>query len=473
MIQRSTLALIAAAAAAVLTVSGAVAVVIDRANAGPAVTAIPGTNANAPGVAWTLDAATVLGRPFAVFRSPLASSEFDTDSRGFIDGGDILVTKVGLPNQKTGSFDSPMMAGIDASTGSVRWRAPSGNLSGCAATPIANKGVCYNVSFAGSPTIATIDLENGEITRYPTDWTILGLAASDDTLFIVEGNPEDNDIRVRSGSPADPDRNWTQSFDIGDSWENMFGQILAVQDGIGVLELSGDTIGFDPASGTPTWSRSIPDCSSSMRITLGGIALRTKNDCGIGAVVGSEAIDSGGKVIATSNREAAHYLAIDEPLDESVPILIGDSAYDRRTGEKRWTSPDLVSTPDTPRPDASFLNATVGTAAAVVGNVALLMDSVGESQSALDLRTGQRLWRSAGPVPGPPAVYDGRSVIWANTDKLVARDPRTGDVSWEIPVEAIVALDDRPFSNQGTISTSKDGLTYATERSIVSLRACC
>lgn len=473
MIQRNTFMLIAAATSAVVTVSGAVAVVIDRANAGPTVSAIPGTNANAPGVAWTLNAATILDNPFAVFRSPVGASEFDDVSGGFIDGGDVLVTKVGLPNQLTGNFDSPTMIGIDAHNGSIRWQAPSADLSSCAATPVANRGVCYNASYVGDPTITTIDLDNGEITRYPTDWMVLALEVSRDTLFTVEGNPEENDIRVRSGSPSDPDANWTQSFDVGDSWESLSGQILTVQDGIGVLQLGGDAIGFDPASGTTTWSRSIPDCSSSMRITLGSIALRTKNDCGLGAVVGAEAIDSGGKVIATSNQVAAHYLAIDEPSDESVPILVGDSAYDRGTGEKRWTSPDLVSTPATPSPDASFLNATSGTAVAVVGDVVLLMDSVGESESALDLRTGQRLWRSAGSGSGPPAVYDGRSVIWAHTDKLVARDPRTGDVFWEIPVEAIVARDDRPFSNQGTITTSKDGLTYSTERSIVSLRACC
>ncbi len=473
MIQRSTVALIAAAVTAVLTVSGAVSVVFDRANAGPAVTAIPGTNSDAPGVAWTLDPAKVLGHQFAVFRSPLASSEFDDGSGGFIDGGDILVTKVGLPNQSTGRLDRPTMVGIDAKDGSVLWQAPTGNLSGCAATPVEKKGVCYNASFEGAPSIATIDLENGEVTRYPTDWTILALAVSNDTLFTVEGNAEDNDIRVHSGRPDDLDANWTQSFDLGDSWENIYGQIVKVQDGVGVLQLGGEAVGFDLATGARTWSRSIPDCSESMRFTLGAIAMRTMTDCAQGAVVGSEAIDSGGKVLASSKQEAAQRLAIDRPSDMSIPILVGDSAYDRRTGEKRWTSSDLVSTPDTPRPEVSFLNATVGTAVAVVGNVAWLVDIVGQSQSALDLRIGKRLWRKTGDVSGPPDAYDGSSVIWAQGDKIVAKDPRTGDVRWEIPFDAIVDKGTSTFSDQGTIAESKDGLIYATEHAVVSLRACC
>ncbi|MGB3369263.1 MAG: hypothetical protein WBA81_01450, partial [Rhodococcus sp. (in: high G+C Gram-positive bacteria)] len=39
---------------------------------------------------------------------------------------------------------------------------------------------------------------------------------------------------------------------------------------------------------------------------------------------------------------AEHYLSIDEPTDSSVPVVLGDTAFDRTTGEELWRNDLLV-----------------------------------------------------------------------------------------------------------------------------------
>jgi hypothetical protein len=133
---RSRWTLVAAAVAAVVTVSAATVVWVDRVPT--TVKKITGTTAATPGLAWSLDPADRLGRPFAAFADPREGTAFTVGEPGMIRAGDTLVTIVGTPNEGT-TLGDPVMIGIDARSGEVRWQAPAHDLVSCSDVPLHGK----------------------------------------------------------------------------------------------------------------------------------------------------------------------------------------------------------------------------------------------------------------------------------------------------------------------------------------------
>jgi hypothetical protein len=462
---------------AVVTVAGAVATVIAHEPQHPEVNipgltgfagpAAPEASPGAPRAEWSLDAAATYDRQFAVFRNPVHGSGFDSGEPGFVDAGPVLVTMIGLVNQQTSELDETRLVGVDAGTGTVRWEAPVEPLGGCADTLAAGRMICYTTPFEDSPALLTVDTQTGSVTRTPTDWTILALTVADDWVYVMEGDPESDDIRVHSGIPTDPDSRWSQRFDLGSAWEDAFGHLMSTDHGQGVLELGGEAAGFDLATGRPTFTRTLPDCTQSAQATEGGVVVRVHSDCNLSAVLGSEAVDFTGRVLATSDVAAVHALDIDRPADTTIPVLLGDGAYDRGTGELRWTSPDLVSTPHVNTPESYGPNATQGTAFAVVGDVALLRDIEGKTQSAVDLRSGERLWRRHSDSSGTVIAAEGDTAVVLESDMLRGENVRSGEELWTLPLRTVI--DDDAWDSTPVVAASDVGLVYLTSGTMVGL----
>ncbi|GCE41466.1 Pyrrolo-quinoline quinone [Rhodococcus wratislaviensis] len=479
-LDKSTRNLWAAALVAVVTVAGAVITVIVHEPTPQQEVNIPGLSGfttnpdppeaspDAPAAEWSLDAAATYDRRFAVFRNPAYGSGFDSGEPGFVDAGDTLVTMIGLVNQQTSGLDETRLVGVDADTGTVRWHTPVESLGGCADSLAAGRMVCYTTPYEDTPTILAVDTENGSVTRTPTDWTILALTAADDWLYVMEGDPESDDIRVHSGIPTDPDTRWSQRFDVGAAWEDAFGgHLMSTDHGQGVLELGGEVAGFDLASGSPTFTRTLPDCTQSARATEGGVVVRVHSDCSLSKVLGSEAVDRTGRVLAASEVEAVHTLAVDRPTDTTIPVLLGDGAYDRATGELLWTSPDLVSTPRVDTPESYGPNTTQGTAVAVLGEVALLRDYEGKTETALDLRSGERLWHRDSDSYGTVVAADGDTAVTLDSDVLRALDVRSGDELWVLPLQTVI--DDDAWDSTPVVAAADTRLVYMTSGSMVGL----
>jgi outer membrane protein assembly factor BamB len=473
----STRNLWAAALVAVVTVAGAVTTVIVHEPEYPEVN-IPGltgfvgpdapeASPDAPGAEWSLDAAATYDRQFAVFRNPVYGSGFDSGEPGFVDAGQVLVTMIGLVNQQTSGLDETRLVGVDADTGSVRWETPVESMGGCADTLAAGRMVCYTTPFEDAPVILAVDTENGSVTRTPTDWTILAMTAADDWLYVMEGDPESEDVQVHSGVPTDPDASWSQRFDLGSAWEDAFGHLMSTEHGQGVLELGGEMAGFDLATGTPTFTRTLPDCTQSARATEGGVVVRVHSDCTLSKVLGSEAVDRTGRVLAASDVEAAHTLAVDRPADSTIPVLLGDGAYDRTTGELRWTSPALVSTPRVDTAESYGPNTTQGTAVAVLGDVALLRDYEGKTEAALDLRSGERLWQRHSDSYGTVVVAEGDTAVLLESDVLRAENVRSGEELWVLPLQTVI--DDDSWGSTPVVAASSSRLVYLTSGTMVGL----
>ncbi|MFI6213890.1 PQQ-binding-like beta-propeller repeat protein [Nocardia brasiliensis] len=451
--------LILAAVAAVLTTAGAVYVLTQPADG---VRKVTGTAAAAPGLAWSVAAAT-LGDGGLEFRDPVAGTEFDVGGPGFIDAGDTLVTVTGVANGDMALRD-PMLAGLDARSGAVRWRAPAPGLRGCAAAPADGRIVCYANASESSELIG-YDIGSGKITRTPTPWLVIALANLGDRVYVAEGDVESDDVRVHAGTFADPQAYWSRDFAMGTAWEDLSGDALTVTDGQGVLALGAGLAGFDLDTGTPTWTAELNGCSRASGVR-GAVVQRVHTECAGYRVTGSDLLDRTGRVIATTDHAATQPLSIDRPAGDTVPVLLADSARDRRTGAVVWTNSDLV----TASRATETGNTTTGTAIAVVGEAALLRDDQAHTMIGLDMRTGRRLWQVRAERYGTAAAWDGQVVVLSDATGLWAVDPKTGATVWDIPFTAVDATPEA-LSGGGQLRARTTGhFLYASARTLIALR---
>lgn len=235
MTAKSTWALFAAATVAVASVTAAGLVLADRA---PASTKkITGTTAETPGLAWSLDAGEYLGRPFGGFSDPREGSAYSSSQPGVIVAGNTLLTIAGTPSEGY-AFNDPVMIGVDANDGNVRWQAPAHDLVRCSDIPLGGKIYCYALNTKKGWELVTYDIDTGVSARRTSPEPIFALATTSDTLYIAEGSVEDNDVRVHSGTYEDVSANWTQTFDVGGSYEELYGDVLTVVDGVGLIQLA-------------------------------------------------------------------------------------------------------------------------------------------------------------------------------------------------------------------------------------------
>ncbi|MDH6676898.1 outer membrane protein assembly factor BamB [Rhodococcus sp. LBL1] len=455
--------LLLAATAAVVTVTGAVVVVVQAGDDGTR--KITGTVDAAPGLGWSLDAAAMYGQSFAEFRDPRNGSEYDWGNPGFVEAGDVLLSVVGVSHGGM-SLKDPVMVGIDATSGEVRWRSPADGLAGCASVPADDRLVCFTSPSAADPALVGFDVGTGEITRTPTDWMVFALAAYDDRLYVAEGNIEDDDVRLHAGTLSDPDGQWSQPFAMGSVWEDDLTDALDVEHGQGVFTLGADVAGFDLDSGRPTWTMRLDDCARSAA-SAGGVVVRVRTECDGHRITGSDAVDRSGRTLASIDSEVAQTFSLDRPAEKESPLLLGDGAYDRRTGELLWTSPDLVATRE---PDEYNASTTFGTAAAIVGDVAVLHGQRATGTSALDLRTGNRLWHRDDARFGTIEASDGQLALTVDSEGIRAFDTKTGESPWNAP---FLAINDDPdaLSSNGMLASPHPGrYVYASARTMIGLR---
>jgi len=147
--------------------------------------------------------------------------------------------------------------------------------------------------------------------------------------------------------------------------------------------------------------------------------------------------------------------------------VLGDGAYDRRTGERLWTSPDLVAARE---PDEYNASTTRGTAVAVAGDVAILRGPEAKTMSGLDLRTGERLWSREDERFGTVAALDGPTLLTIDGDGIRAIATRTGESLWDTPFRRI---DDDPdaLASDGMLAAAHpDRYVYASSRTMIGLR---
>ncbi|WP_032384355.1 hypothetical protein [Rhodococcoides fascians] len=201
---------------------------------------------------WRIDAEAVYGRNFAAFRSPAANLQFDSSVTGVIDGDDVLVTAVGLPNPRSYSVDAIEFAAFDADDGSVRWKKSPGAVDECASVPVQSEIVCLD-SYSDVPSIVRIGVDDGEARRTPMPeaWFAYAVESDGSSVFVLEGNPEDGESVLHGGSIDALDRMWSRPITSFAGWDGVEGPLIHVSDGRGLVTLGGEATFFDPRTGTP------------------------------------------------------------------------------------------------------------------------------------------------------------------------------------------------------------------------------
>ncbi|TFI43377.1 hypothetical protein E4P29_10075 [Rhodococcus sp. 1R11] len=201
---------------------------------------------------WQIDAEAVYGRNFAAFRSPAANLQFDSSVTGVIDGDDVLVTAVGLPNPRSYSVDAIEFAAFDADDGSVRWKKSPGAVDECASVPVQSEIVCLD-SYSDVPSIVRIGVDDGESRRTPMPeaWFAYAVESDGSSVFVLEGNPEDGESVLHGGSINALDRMWSRPITSFAGWDGVEGPLIHVSDGRGLVTLGGEATFFDQRTGTP------------------------------------------------------------------------------------------------------------------------------------------------------------------------------------------------------------------------------
>ncbi|ORM32887.1 hypothetical protein BFL43_14765 [Williamsia sp. 1135] len=441
---------------AVVTVSAAAIVLADRAPT--SVKKITGTSEETPGLAWSFDPAEYLDRPFAGLTDPRLGSSFNSGEPGFILTGDTFLTIAGSPTEGL-ALDKPVMISVDAKDGTARWQAPAHDLLGCSDIPLGGKIYCYAMS--DKYEIVTYDIDSGVSERRTVPESVYGLTTTSDALYIAEGSLEESvegsDVRVHSGTFDNISANWSQPVDIGGYYEDLYGiDVLTVTDGVGLVRIGNQMAQFDAESGTPLWTTGDGVCVSQASLEPGGVVAQINSDCdSYNSVSGQLLRGPDGKVLTTTDSATAQRPMLEHRDDAGEPILLGDSAYDRSSGELLWTNPSIVS-------------GSQGAVTAIVGDTIYLRDTNTQSDTGIDLRTGKQLWHNDATQTFDVAGAGGRMLLGNDGTALTEFDLRTGSVVWTAPFTSI-ASDPETFATGRAAQRYGDGWIYSSDRRMIGL----
>lgn len=457
-LQKSTLVLIVAAVVAVATVTAAVVVVMSRTTStASSAGSNSGAESDAPTVSWSLDAATYLGRPFGEFSDPRGGASYRSGNPGLLLAGDTLVTIAGSPTDQYVLGDAVML-GIDPTNGGVRWKAPAADIEECSPTPLGGKLYCYAIGTGTGSTLVTYDIESGRAARRPIAENVFGLTTTSDTLYIVEGSLDENDVRVHSGTYADVSAHWTRSFSIGGDYEGIYetDNVLAVTDGVGLVQTGSEMAQFAADSGAELW-RSTDYRVQDARLVAGGVVVQANTDGQTNGKIAEQVLRGPDGAILVSTRSPAlqRITAENSHTDADSLVLLGDAAYDRVTGKRLWKSNDLVAGED------------LGAVTAIAEGTVYLRDT-DTTETGIDLRTGKREWRNTTVEHFAPHGAHGKVVVGDDGAAVIAFDVKSGKRVWTVPYKDIDPAPDT-FSSGGAVEWHDGTWIYSSDRRMIGL----
>lgn len=417
--------LIAGAVAAVTVTAAAVVLAQDRTTT---IKRITDATADAPGVGWTVDAAAT-GLQGAVFADPRGGSMYSWGA-GSIQIDDALYTVAVVPSDSMAS--EAVMVALDANTGDIRWTSPASELAACADVPLDGKLLCHRPSWAEEPGLVTFDLESGQSERFDSDPYMFAATVANDRLYTAEGNLEDADVRIHRGTLEDYNADWTEPLYVWAGWEDQYADQLKVVSDLGYFDLGGGFATFDAETGKEIWSTdTLDDCMTASHRTAGNLAIGVEHGCESPyEPTATTAFATNGAVVATTSVAAESYLKFDEPADPSVPVVLGDTAFDRASGEEVWRDESLVYTQPATEWTEEALRSSL---TAVIGDVGILERD--DSKTGIDLRTGDTLWTSN--ETWSLFAHEGGTVLAQEDGNLIALDVRSGHHLWSAPLDNI------------------------------------
>lgn len=398
------------AVAAVLSLGAAIALVTTTPNP---TEPIAQPTPTAPGAVWTVAAADVLGNEFATFEDPVGG-RFGDVKGGVIDAGDVLITRAGLTNQETDERERSELIGLDSSTGVVRWKTAADDFDSCLTDMLGDMMLCRNAT-----DVVTIDTSDGEVTRHPTSWQVLGMATDGQDIYVAEGAVDGYSVTVHRGTLDDMDARWSITLENTYLSPTDTTDFIEFAGDIGVARFSSGTALFDPETGDFHDFFSAPDCTYGSSKRMDEVLVLVGRNCSDLFEFRTDLVDSTGRIVAGVDRQVYQRMLVDAPIRPDSPVLLGGSVFDPTTGRELWAYDQSLNGGDY----------------ALIGDT-LISDDGAPPQK---LSTGEPAWgNEVQPLEGvPSALHNGEAYISGWTD-IQAIDPATGERLRSIPVEGLI-----------------------------------
>ncbi|MFF2554050.1 PQQ-binding-like beta-propeller repeat protein [Nocardia sp. NPDC058058] len=377
---------------------------------------------SAPAPRWTVRAADLSTDPGAVLLSVPHGLDVYYGNGTPMDAGTTIVAATGVPESAGAGAGRPVPAvrlhGIDPDTGKPRWSTDIGAIDTCAEEVFQGLLSCW-----GTHRVLIVDSATGAIrTDHTTDFEVQEVDARDGVVTVA-GRTEDNQTAVFTrGTVSDTAANWRKTFPT-------------VAPGQPVL----------PTLFPPDYFRYGRDGNEQLYDLRTGEPLFAGPVSYVfnGGVIASQVIDrsgTAGKVVLLG-RDGHRITEVDNasfllewyPVATAspLPIMTGQSAYDRTTGAILWTNPDIG------------MYDTAGRKGAIEG---VVRDSVivrsldGTVLSGLDLADGHRIWQRPSPFEHATrftsydGITDATHLILTDGVTVQAIDGVDGTALWSIPL---------------------------------------
>jgi hypothetical protein len=353
------------------------------------------------------------------YGSPMATASYIVAALGKIDP---TLVEQGAP------VTDVTLVGVDRVDGSSLWRTPIGRVDQCSMSTGDSYLACWSIR-----NVLFVDPESGNVAgSTSTDFDIGSVQVADDTVHVSgtvtpAGTPEQERIPVLTvGTVSDIDAEYYREFDpLG---EYSYGY-ASPRTGL-------TTVGTSNTPAGPAVTRVVDTDTADTLFTYAAESLipmspnlvRAQNGVRAG-LVGTEELLTRDGTFATSipvpSSSALTYVGA--RADDSLPLFLGDGAYDAVTGAELWRNPDMI---------VRESGGPTSAVKAVVGQTIIVTSPETQTITGLNATTGERewqtLWQDAYWVRD--GATDGQYYVFSDYTGTHAIRARDGVVVWSLPL---------------------------------------
>ena len=372
-----------------------------------------------PTVLWTLDTQALASEPGQVLLS-LPQLASGTVGGKVVDTPTHLVVAVGRSPYATGGLvpTEVTLVGIDRVTGRPAWRRPVGVASDCAVASPARTIACW-----APDRLIVVDTKTGRIRgEARPDFAVAGARILGGSVYIFGTRGKGPSAQVMLGegtvdAPLSTSVRPILGADVGATVAEVDPFRNAV---ITAAPVDG---GADTRSTVFTLDTLVRKWSYDGNVgTIGTDLFRGESLTGR-----TEQLLAGdGTPVATQRLSLAggsfQPRVTAAPL---VPVVMGDGAFDPRTGALLWRDPSL-----------DWGIGVGGTANAVVGNTVVAGSAAEGVLIGLDVRTGRRIWTTPwrDTFSIRSGMTDGRHFVFGDSGGMASVDTSDGEIKWVVDV---------------------------------------
>ncbi|WP_433734301.1 PQQ-binding-like beta-propeller repeat protein [Nocardia sp. CA-129566] len=337
------------------------------------------TLGSAPTPRWTVRAADLSTDPGAVLLSAPHSLNVYYGNGTPIDAGTTIVAATAVPDSAGGGVGQPVSAvrlhGIDPDTGKPHWTIDVGAIASCAEQVFQGLLSCWDTH-----RVLIVDSATGTVlTDHITDFEVEQVDARDGVVTVAGRTADWQTAVFTRGTVSDIAASWRKTFPTVVPGEPVT-PVISAPDYFRYGRYGNIRV-YDLRTGEPLFTGPVGYVFDG-----GMIASQVIDRSGTAGKVALLGRD-GHRITEVANASFMlewYPVATASPL----PILTGESAYERTTGRVLWTNPEIGIDGTSGRMDAIE---------GVVRDTVIIRSLDGTTLSGLDLTDGHRIWQRPSP----------------------------------------------------------------------------